>query len=215
MLRAAGEAATWHVGVTSLARTLLTFERGDLDAAQQYADDGMAIFRRLGQPYGIGLAFNYQGDVARLRGDYATAAARYTAALPLLRQANAKSEIPAVLHNLGHVVLAQGDASHAQALFTEGLALHRAIGNRMGVVECLIGLAATATSRNEPARAAMLLGAADALREELAAPLFAGEQSVYQRTAEITQRALDLPAWEAAHRAGQTMSLTDVIGAAT
>lgn len=213
MLRAAGEAATWHVGVTSLARTLLTFERGDLDAAQQYADDGMAIFRRLGQPYGIGLAFNYQGDVARLRGDYATAAARYTAALPLLRQANAKSEIPAVLHNLGHVVLAQGDASHAQALFTEGLALHRAIGNRMGVVECLIGLAATSTSRNEPVRAAMLLGAADALLEELAAPLFAAELTIYQHTVELTRKAMGLSVWTGAHHAGKSMPLVDVLSA--
>jgi len=213
LLRSAGEPAIWHVGVTSLARALLTFERGDLDAAQQYADDGMAIFRQLGQPYGIGLAFNYQGDAARLRGDYATAMARYTAALPLLRQANAKSEIPAVLHNLGHVALAQGDAGRAQALFGEGLALHRAIGNRMGMVECLIGLAATATTQGEPVQAAMLLGAADVLLEELAAPLFAAEQAVYQHAAELARTALGLPAWEVAHRTGQTVMLVDVITA--
>src|SRR5690606_617176 len=112
-LRGAGAPADWHVAVTSLASTLLVLERGDLAVAQSHADAGMAIFRRLGQPYGIGLAHNYQGDAARLRGDLAEAAAQYQAALSLLHEAHARSEIPAVLHNLALVILAQGDARHA------------------------------------------------------------------------------------------------------
>lgn len=111
--------------------------------------------------------------------------------------------------------LHRGDAGRAQALFGEGLALHRAIGNRTGVVECLIGLAATAATQGEPVHAAMLLGAADVLLEELAAPLFAAEQAVYQHAAELAQTALGLPAWEVAHRTGQTMPLVDVVGATT
>ncbi|GAB4581982.1 MAG: hypothetical protein Fur0022_47340 [Anaerolineales bacterium] len=184
LLAGARPLSDWHVGVTSLAQALLTFEQGDLVEAQQYADNGMTIFRQLGQPYGIGLAFNYQGDVARLRGDYAIAAARYKAALPLLREANAKSEIPAVLHNYAHVLLAQSAHQHAHALFSEALELHRAIGNRMGMVECLLGLALVTVTRGQTTPAETFLERADHLLAELNVPLFATEQAIYQQIIE-------------------------------
>jgi predicted ATPase/transcriptional regulator with XRE-family HTH domain len=211
ILRGAGEQADWYVGVTSLAQSLLSFERNDLDAAQRHADEGMAVFRMLGQPYGIGLAFNYQGDVARRRGDQITAIARYEAALPLLRQANAKSEIPAVLHNLAHSQLALGSAARAQALFAEGFELHREVGNRMGMAECLIGLAAVAWVHGQSQRAATLLGVVDALLASLNVPLFAGVQAVHQQTADAVRKKLGEQTWVDAWRAGRAMTLVEAV----
>lgn len=210
LLRGAGEAATWHVGVTSLASALLLFERGDLDAAERQAETAMAIFRWLGQPYGIGLAYNYQGDVARLRGDLVTAAARYQAALPLLREARARSEIPAVLHNLGHVLLAEGDASQARALFAEGFELHREIGNRTGMAECLIGLAATLAALGRPRLAATLLGATEMLLATLNAPLFAAEQTAFGRAAAELRASLGAESWHEARLAGSALAPTEI-----
>lgn len=212
-LREVGRPADWHVAVTSLASTLLVLERGDLVAAQRHADGGMAIFRRLGQPYGIGLAHNYQGDVARLRGDLAEAAAQYQAALPLLRKARARSEIPAVLHNLALVILAQGDASRACALLAEAFGLHREIGNTMGMAECLNGLAATLLALKRPEPAALLLGAVDALLEVLRVPLFAAEQALYHQTATTL---LNLQTSAHQRLAGSTMTfaaITRFVGA--
>lgn len=214
-LRQAGPSAAWYVGVTSLAQTLLSFERNDLDSARQHANDGMAIFNQLGQPYGIGLAFNYQGDVARLQGDNTTAAERYQAALPLLRQARAKSEIPAVLHNLAHTLLAKGNFSRAQALFAEALELHREIGNRMGIVECLLGLAFLALKQGQAKTAAILTGAADGLLLMLNVPLFAAEQAIYQQTVQAARQQLGDSAWEEARQAGQTMTLVELISVAS
>jgi predicted ATPase/transcriptional regulator with XRE-family HTH domain len=207
ILRGAGDAALWQVGVTSLARTLLSFERGDLAAAQRHADNGMLIFRRLGQPYGIGLAFNYQGDVARQRGELGRAAADYQAALPLLHAVRARSEIPAVLHNLGHVFLAQGDAAQAASVFAEGLELQRAVGNRMGMAECLVGLASTDLATEHNRRAVTLLGAVDALLASLNVPLFAADQAIYQRAVEESRRRLDAAVWQTAYAVGQNTPL--------
>jgi predicted ATPase/transcriptional regulator with XRE-family HTH domain len=203
-LRSAGNAALWQVGVTSLARTLLSFERGDLAEAQRHADNGMRIFHQLGQPYGIGLAFNYQGDVARQRGELERAAACYQAALPLLQDARARSEIPAVLHNLGHVFLAQGDVVQAANVFAEGLELQRAVGNRMGMAECLVGLASTDLANELNRRAVMRLGAVDALLSSLNIPLFAADQAVYQRTIELSRLRLDAATWQTAYALGQS-----------
>jgi tetratricopeptide (TPR) repeat protein len=210
LLRSAGAAADWQVAVVSLASTLLVLERGDLAEAQGHADAGMAIFRRLGQPYGIGLAYNYQGDVARLRGDLAGAAAQYETALPLLREAHARSEIPAVLHNLALVVLAQGDARHACALLTEAFELHRAIGNAMGMAECLNGLAATLIALQRPEQAALLLGAVDTLLASLRVPLFAAEQALYTRTATAVRSLLDPQRSEQQRLAGSAMTLAAI-----
>jgi tetratricopeptide (TPR) repeat protein len=210
-LSQAGTAATWHVGVTSLARVLLSFELGRLDDAQHFADVGMRIFQRLGQPYGIGLAFNYQGDVARLRNDAATAAASYQAALPLLRQANARSEIPAVLHNLAHVLLLQGESTAAYTTFVEALELHREIGNRMGMTECLIGLAATVLANQQPQVAATLLGTADQLLAHSNMPLLAAEQASYGQTAAVAAQALGTEQLERARQRGQAMTLAEVL----
>ncbi len=211
LLRNAGAAATWHVGVTSLARTLLSFEGNDLDAAQQHADAGMAIFSELGQPYGIGLAYNYQGDVARLRGEHTAASKCYETALPLLRQANAKSEIPAVLHNLAHVVLAQDEAARARELFAEGFLLHREIGNQMGMAECLIGLAAVALRQDQPQAAATLLGATDAVLATLNVPLFAAEQTIYLHTQQAVRQVLGEAHWRTAYDGGRVLTSAEIV----
>ncbi|HMQ51000.1 MAG TPA: helix-turn-helix domain-containing protein [Anaerolineae bacterium] len=211
ILSHAGALAVWHVGVVSLAQALLSCKWERLDKAQRHADAGMTIFRQLGQPYGIGLAFNYQGDVARLRGDYALATERYQAALPLLRQAKAKSEIPAVLHNLAHVLLGQDQVDRGQALFAEALELHREVGNRMGMVECLIGLAAVAVKYDQLQPAAILLGAVETLLSSLKVPLFAAEQAVYQQIAETAAQALGQSLLAEARRVGQAMTLAEIL----
>lgn len=211
ILHSAGDAALWQIGVTSLARTLLSFERGDLAEAQRHADNGMLIFRRLGQPYGIGLAFNYQGDVARQRGELGRAAAHYQAALPLLQAARARSEIPAVLHNLGHVFLAQGAADQAADAFAEGFELQRAVGNRMGMAECLVGLASTDLLNEHNQRAVALLGAVDALLASLNVPLFAADQAIYKRAVELSRLRVYTAAWQTAYALGQNTPLNQLV----
>jgi predicted ATPase len=213
-LHSAGDEAVWHVGVTSLASSLLLCQRGDLDAAERQAAAGMAVFRRLGQPYGIGLAYNYQGDVARLRGMSARAAECYRAALPLLREANARSEVPAVLHNLANVLMAQGDARQAHALLAEGLELHREIGNRMGVVECLIGMTAALSTLGRPREVATLVGAIEAVLVTLDAPLFAAEEAAYRRAVAMARAQLDEQAWELARQVGRAAPLPEISGMA-
>jgi tetratricopeptide (TPR) repeat protein len=210
LLRRGGPSAEWQVAVTSLAHTLLMLERGEIDLAQRHADTGMAIFQRLGQPYGLGLAHNYQGDVARRRGDVSAAATHYLAALPCLREAQARSEVPAVLHNLGLVRLAQGEVEQARQLLREGFELHREIGNAMGMAECLNGLAATLVVLDQLEPAALLLGALETLCAAHHLPLFASEQAMFDQTAARVEAALGSQRWHQQRIAGRTLTRNDV-----
>ena len=68
---------------------------------------------------------------------------------------------------LGHVDLADGDNTRAQALLAEAASLFQATGNLMYLPWCLEGLAGLAAAQGDYERAAELDGARDALRAQI------------------------------------------------
>ncbi len=205
-LRLLGDTAAWYLGVTLLASALIMMKLGDIDQARRYGEDALAVFQRIGQPYGIAQALNYLGDVARIQGDRPRAASCYEQALPLLRQSGVKSDMPALLHNLGYIALGDGAVARAAALFSEALIRHRDIGNRAGVAECLRGLAAVAAAQERPLQAARLFGAVEALETRLSMPLLAPEQVEHDRYVAATRAQLPEQAWDAARATGRALS---------
>jgi hypothetical protein len=87
------------------------------------------------------------------------------------------------LIDLGHVVLRQGDDAEALASLQEGLTLFRALANRSGIARALETFAVFAEAQERGARAAQLLGAAEALREATGEPLSPKEQETHRRQA--------------------------------
>ena len=66
---------------------------------------------------------------------------------------------------LGLLAVARGDYADAAAILKEGLATHRETRNKLGIANCLEGLAGVALAQDQPAEAARLLGAIEALLE--------------------------------------------------
>src|SRR5205085_7949450 len=85
------------------------------------------------------------------------------------------------LANLGHSAVALGDFPASTAYFTESLELRQALGNTLGIAECLEGFAALASAAGRPRRAARLYGAAEALREFTGASLLDAERAEHER----------------------------------
>jgi tetratricopeptide (TPR) repeat protein len=193
------------------AAAMCAMQRGDYTSAQEACEEALALFRALGQSYGLSQALNFLGDLARLQGDYATAAAHYRESLPLARQAGVRSDIASLLHNLGYVALAQGESSQAAALFGEGLMLQREIGHQQGIAECLAGCAAVAAIRGQAELAARLFGATDALSTRASGPVWPAEQTEYNRHQAAAQAELPPMVWESARAAGRAMSLAQAI----
>lgn len=210
-LRQAGEAGAWYLGAAYLSRALLAFHQQAAETGRLAAQAALTVFQALGQPYGIGLAHNYLGDAARLKGNLPTATTHYALSLRLLRAAEIKSEIPAVLHNLGHVALAQGDFQQAEALFGEGLAMHQDAGNGMGVAQCLAGLALICAASGQPRRAARLFGTITALTQASDLPMWASTQPEVQRALLATQTQLSAAEWQAAFEVGKFLSVNEAL----
>ncbi len=201
----------WGLGFALIIAELLATQRGNYAAARMYGKEALALFRELGQPYGISQALNSLGDIARLQGDYTAAATWYAESLALLRRSTIKGGIPSVLHNMGYVLLAQDQLQRAAALFAEGLTLQQENGDQQGIAECLAGLAAVAANRQESERAARLFGAVEALRAVTDGPIWPAEQAEYERHRAAACAQLDEATFVAVWAAGRELPLEQAI----
>jgi ATP/maltotriose-dependent transcriptional regulator MalT len=107
------------------------------------------------------------GSIALEAGDAETARRYFQQELQLARELpNPRSEALS-LSRLCRVALLEGDTDDAAACLDGCLRLANALGERTGIFVGLVGSAEVAVRRGEMARAARLLGAADALRDEI------------------------------------------------
>ena len=90
---------------------------------------------------------------------------------------------------VGHVDLADGDHTRAQALLAEAASLFADTGNLMFLQWCLEGLAGVAAARGDYQRAAELDGARDALRAQIGVLLPPVHPAGYARTLPASVRA--------------------------
>ena len=84
-------------------------------------------------------------------------------------------------------------------------------GHHNGAINALAGLAAAAAIGGAPARAAMLWGAATALRESYGIAMPPSERDRYVRRVAIAQARLDPMAWVSAWAQGQALSLEQAV----
>ena len=116
-------------------------------------------------------------------GDAETARKHFQHSLGLARELqNARSEGIA-LGRLSLVALLEGDTDEAAACLDGALRLMRALGDKTGTLVCLVGSAEVGVLRGDMPRAARLLGAADALREEIGYAPELGEHEQFERVA--------------------------------
>ena len=163
--RARGDARAIAGSLAILASVAV--DRGDLERARTLLLDADDAARAYGDMNMLMLVAHVHGEIDLEAGHAQTARKHFQEALELARELrNARSESIA-LASLARVAFLDGDTDDAAACLDGSLRLVNALGERAGIFECLLGLAEVAVQRSELARAARLLGAADALREEI------------------------------------------------
>jgi predicted ATPase/DNA-binding CsgD family transcriptional regulator len=186
---------------------LVAMYQSDFLRAQRYIEQSLVEVRAHGDRLGLAQALNRMGLVLRYQGAFAEAEAVYTESLGLARQLPDYYLLGAVLHNLGHLAHQQGNYPTAHRFLAESLRLFRQIGDRPIMAVTLGDLAGVWAAHGEPDRAARLFGAAEALREQTGARMYAAQQAAYERDVAEAAAQLDAPAWTAAWAAGRAMSL--------
>jgi predicted ATPase/class 3 adenylate cyclase/Tfp pilus assembly protein PilF len=158
---------------------------GDADGARRHFEESIATFREFGDRWGEAFALDNFGLVACRQKSYDAASDLHEQALRISRELHDQRGIARALSHLADVAFEQGEIARANALLRESLGIRRALGDVPGVASGLEKLAWVATA-SDPASAARLLGAAEALRESIRAHVPPAARSEYEeRVAEL------------------------------
>jgi non-specific serine/threonine protein kinase len=160
---------------------LAAYYAGDLERAGALWREAVAAHRENEERLGLGVALNGLGLIAMREGDLRLAANLLDESLALHRAVGDRRYIAIALDSQGRLACAQGDAARAASLFRESLILRKKMGDKQGLAEALEALASVPSI--PPGRAARLLGAAEALRAAIGAPIPPVERADYDRAA--------------------------------
>jgi tetratricopeptide (TPR) repeat protein len=188
--------------------------QGDLARAERLLEESLALSRAAQDDQGIALALRRLGATLLQKGERALAKALLQESLELYRELGAVSGLASVLNSLGMVALSEGDAQRASALLRESLVKYRDVGDRWHIALCLDRLARVAAAQGEWARAARLLGAEEALREAIGAPLPPSEREGREQVLKLAHKHLGEESFAAAWADGYAMKLDHAIACA-
>ncbi len=136
---------------------VLADERGLYDRARDLLEEGLSLWRSLGDPGNVATLLNSLGVVVYSTGDVDRGVTLTEEALQIKRVLGDEQGIETSLSNLGEMLQARGDLRRAQALFEESLKTAQGRGDDWGVNLTRLNLGILAVDQGEPDRAEALL----------------------------------------------------------
>ncbi len=185
----------------------VSFAQGDLSAAWNLYTESLPISQQLGDQGAAACTLINLSRVALAQGDLVRARPLLEEALLISRQLGLLGDTASALAGLGRVSARQGEPRAAWLRHTESLALRRQLGDAPAIAQSLEDFAELACGQGQFHRAALLQGAAQALRQDCAAPLAPVEQAEQARQRTDTRLALGEEAFAPAFAAGRALSL--------
>ncbi|NJN52565.1 MAG: tetratricopeptide repeat protein [Gammaproteobacteria bacterium] len=156
----------------SLSQLGAVVERlGDYERAAQILGEALALLRKHGDVERISFTLIALGALKQITGHLDEAAHHYEESLGIGRSRHDGNAIATALVNLGEVQQLRGDLVSAARYYRESLEMYRELGLKIAIAYCLEVLAGIELERDRCERAPELLGAAEALREEINAPV--------------------------------------------
>ena len=192
---------------------------GSNAAAREHFAEALAIHRRLGETHPIARVLNNLGSVAQAEDDHALAVTLFEEAFATGHAVGDKRDIATWLANIATSSRMLGSLERARSLHLEALAMRVEITDRWGIVDSLEGVAAVLVSASAPSaasasRAAVLAGAAEALREQIGFPITPSLRFDYDRWAGAARAALGDEAFEASWARGRLLLPDEAVSAA-
>jgi ATP/maltotriose-dependent transcriptional regulator MalT len=147
------------------------------------------------------------GCVAMCLGDLDRATELFAEGQSLATESGDMHTIASAGRARARVLLLQGDIDHATELVEESLALTRELAEPHGLADCLDVYGGVAAARHDPALAAALFGAADALREQIGATRAPDHYVWFDGAFAAAKAELNEAEFGAAYERGRRLSL--------
>jgi predicted ATPase/DNA-binding SARP family transcriptional activator len=185
---------------------LVAFSQGDYAAARSFYEESLALKRTLNDVRGMAITLGNLGNVFFEQGDYLAACSLLEESLDLKRGLGDRWGVAVNLRHLGELAVRQGNLAAAREFHEESLAIRRELGDKWSMADSLEALAALVLGEEKPEQAALLWGAAEALREAIGAPLPAGEQARHDSDVATARAQVGEAVLTAAWAEGRQMS---------
>lgn len=179
--------------------------------AVEFHSAALEIRRQLGDQRGVAISLNNLGLVAHFQEDYPRAIDLFQQSIALFEALGDVRVKSAVLSNLGRALTGQGEYSQAKMCLRQSLRMVWNLGNREDSIEAIEALAGVAGATGEAIRGAMLLGAAEALREKIQSPVALVARREYDRDLIHTKDQLSPGLFAAAWAKGRVMTLEEAV----
>lgn len=215
--RAAGD--RWAIAASLNNLGLIPYQQGDYEAARGYWQEVLHIRRALGDDWGtagvldnLALIAMSQADAAQL----ARAVQLMAEGVALRRRLGDRQGLAISLGNRGRLSLRLGEVATAVTCYRESLQLAAEIGDQLGMIFALTGIAAAWTTATEIAattaasaqEAVQLLAAASANMQQLGGYWERDEQALYDAALAQAQTHLPPDEFAAAWARGSTLPLS-------
>ena len=151
------------------------------------------------------------GLISLLRQDLAEARTRFEECIRIARRLGDDWLLMLPLRNLGIVALRQEDFAEAERLLKEGLDGLRKLEERWFIASTMEYLAEATALGRDPARAARLFGAAEAMRESVRSFSEPHDSTNYDRGVAAARKELGEAVFDAAWDEGRGMSYGEAI----
>jgi len=210
--RATGDVHSLAYALGIQSDYLLT-QRGDVAAARAAIEEAI---RLIGPTLSFGAAMS-RGNLARLasvQGDFDAARQHLQEALRIVEQVDDPFATNIVRSELAHLERRTGQLETASQLYRECVITWGKFGHHAAAVREVECLAYIARAQGQPARAARLLGAAQAARQRINAQQAVREQAEHAAELDLLRADLPAPDYDAAWDEGKTLSLEQAVALA-
>lgn len=201
------------VGGSLLAHGRPLLAMGDVEGARANFVEAAEIGKSIGESMLESMSLFNLAYLSLTSDNLPLAAEQMHAALTAFRAADDEYGVARALTGLGSIALREGRNADAAAFLRDSLAREHAHHNREGALWALELLSA-ALADSDPGHAARLLGAAQALRDDVGTPLQDRELEIHDATVATLRESLGDEALEVALGIGMHIDLDEVVGRA-
>jgi predicted ATPase/DNA-binding SARP family transcriptional activator len=176
-LLAQARAIPSEIGDNLNGQAMAFYTNNELDQAATLFAQALALFQQEHETEGIAFSCYGLGLIALKQGDYAVATNHLQESLRLWQLRGDKHHTALAHGSLGRLALAQGDKAGAAPHFRASLTLYQEMVDKLGAA---VALAGAANCVADGAVAVKLLGAAQALRQVIGAPIPPVDEAEYE-----------------------------------
>ncbi len=197
----------WEIAGSLNSLGNLAYALGDYSGARSLYEQAFEIVRGLDDKLALAASLNNLGGVATSQGDFTVARTWLEESLAIEEELGNRAGVAEGLYLLANLALARGDELGARGLYKQSLAIAQEIDDRTFVADSLTGLASVAGALGRPEVAALIFGAAEAVRESLGITLPPSERTMHERKVATARAGLDGDRFRAAWERGRQLPL--------